>query len=92
MTALLVVEVSDSSLVQDRLTKSALYAAAAISEYWIVNLREQHVEVRRAPRPETAQYTEIRVHERGDTIELTALPGVVVAVGELLPQRAPETA
>jgi Uma2 family endonuclease len=29
------VEVADSSLVQDRLTKSALYAAASIPEYWI---------------------------------------------------------
>src|SRR5213594_4128821 len=36
-TALLVVEVADSSLAQERITKAAMYAAAAIPEYWIVN-------------------------------------------------------
>jgi hypothetical protein len=50
------------------------------------------VEIRRAPRPEAARYTETRTYERGDTIELAALPGVIVAVGELLPQRIPKTA
>src|SRR2546426_8305521 len=43
--ALLVVEVADSSLAQDRITKAAIYAAAGIPEYWIVNLRNDHVEV-----------------------------------------------
>ena len=46
--ALLVVEVADSSLAQDRITKAAIYAAAGIPEYWIVNLRNDHVEVFRA--------------------------------------------
>lgn len=32
-TALLVVEVADSTLAQDRLTKAAIYAAAGIPEY-----------------------------------------------------------
>jgi Uma2 family endonuclease len=91
-TALLVVEVADSSLVQDRVTKSALYAAAAIPEYWIVNVRENRVEIRRAPRPESARYTEIRVHEGGETVELAALPGVTVALGDLLPQLVRPTA
>jgi Uma2 family endonuclease len=91
-TALLLVEVADSSLAQDRITKSALYAAAAVPEYWIVNLRERHVEIRRAPRAETAEYTEVFIHLEGDAIELAALPGVIVAVGELLPQRGPKMA
>src|SRR5262249_13473904 len=47
--ALLIVEVSDSSLKQDRLTKSAIYAAAHVPECWIVNLRDDCVEVRREP-------------------------------------------
>jgi Uma2 family endonuclease len=37
-TALLVIEVADASLKQDRLSKAAIYAAAGIPEYWIVNL------------------------------------------------------
>jgi len=43
-TALLVVEVADSSLAQDRITKAAMYAGAGIPEYWIVNLRDHCVE------------------------------------------------
>src|SRR2546430_2137266 len=50
-TALLVVEVSDTSLKQDRLTKRAIYAAGGIPEYWIVNLRDYCVEGRRWPEP-----------------------------------------
>ncbi|MGH7337972.1 MAG: Uma2 family endonuclease, partial [Myxococcota bacterium] len=50
-TALLVVEVADASLQQDRITKAAIYAAAGIPDYWIVNLRNGVVEVMRAHRP-----------------------------------------
>lgn len=46
---LLVVEVSDSSLAYDRGEKADLYAAAGIVEYWVVNLPEQSIEVRRDP-------------------------------------------
>ena len=41
----LVVEVADTSLVQDRLLKKAIYAEADIPLYWIVNLAERRVEV-----------------------------------------------
>ena len=40
-TALLVVEVADSTLRSDRDKKARLYASRGIAEYWIVNLREQ---------------------------------------------------
>ena len=36
--AVLVVEVSDSTLLQDRTAKAGVYARAGIEEYWIVNL------------------------------------------------------
>jgi Uma2 family endonuclease len=48
-TALLVVEVSDTSLEYDRTRKRRVYARAGIPEYWIVNLAEERVEVHRAP-------------------------------------------
>jgi Uma2 family endonuclease len=47
--ALLVVEVSDRSLAQDRLSKSRIYAAAGVPEYWIVNVRERCLEIRLEP-------------------------------------------
>ena len=86
-TALLVVEVADSSLPQDRLTKAAIYAAAGIPEYWIVNLRATCVEVFRAPDAKTRRYGEQRVVRPGQHLELVALPGASVAVGALLPGR-----
>lgn len=86
-SALLVVEVSNSSLKQDRLSKSRIYAAANIPEYWIVNLRESVVEVMRDPDPATALYRVTRIATAGETLELAGLPGARVAVSELLPGR-----
>jgi len=84
-TALLVFEVADASLAQDRLAKAAIYAAAGIPEYWIANLREGALEVRREPEREQARYRELRTLRPGERVELAALPGAVVAVAELLP-------
>ena len=85
-SALLVVEASDGSLPQDRLTKSRIYAAAGIPEYWIVNLREGCVEVLRAPNAASRTYDARRVVHRGETIELAALPDVAITVANLLPR------
>jgi Uma2 family endonuclease len=84
-TALLVVEVAQSSLAQDRLTKPRIYAAAAIPEYWIVNLRQDRIEVYRAPDAERRVYTDHRVAERGERIGLVAFPDIRIAVDDVLP-------
>jgi Uma2 family endonuclease len=47
-TALLIIEIADTSLEYDRTEKMSLYAAAGIPEYWIVNLVERCVEVYRS--------------------------------------------
>jgi Uma2 family endonuclease len=83
-SALLAVEVSDRSLPQDRLTKTRIYAAARIPEYWIINLREGCAEVLRAPNPVTRAYDERRVAHRGERLTVMALPGVSITVDELL--------
>jgi Uma2 family endonuclease len=84
-TALLIVEVADSSLAQDRLTKAVLYATAGIPEYWIINLRDQCIEVLRQPIREQRRYVERRIVRAGEQLEIAALPGVRVAVDDLLP-------
>jgi Uma2 family endonuclease len=84
-TALLVVEVADSTLVQDRLTKAGIYAAAAIPEYWILSRRDDGVIVSTRPIPAERRYTFTRLFQRGESITLSALPGVTVAVHDLLP-------
>jgi Uma2 family endonuclease len=86
-TALLIVEVSDSSLPQDRLTKTRIYAAAGIPEFWIVNLRDDQVEVLRGPEPAIGAYRERRVARPGERLDLVAFPGATVVVDDLLPRR-----
>ncbi len=48
-SALLVVEISDSTLKFDRGKKAMIYARAGITDYWIINLTEGCVEVMRDP-------------------------------------------
>ena len=54
---LLLVEVADSSLADDRGYKADLYAEAGIADYWIVNLIDRCVEVYRDPRDGKYQNT-----------------------------------
>jgi Uma2 family endonuclease len=46
---LLVIEVADTTLVYDTGEKAEIYAAAGISDYWVVNIPDNVVEVRRNP-------------------------------------------
>lgn len=82
-TALLVVEVSSTSLVTDRMTKASIYAAAAIGEYWVVNLRERCIEVSRSP--EAGRFSVHRIARAGGRLTLLAFPDVTIAVDDLLP-------
>lgn len=43
-TALLIVEIADTSLPQDRLSKARIYAAANCPEFWVLNLRDDCLE------------------------------------------------
>ena len=88
-SALLIVEVSDSSLTYDIGEKSNLYAAAGITDYWVVNVKEPRLYVFRDPvadpsAPRGFRYNTVQTLKRGDTI--TPLAGSTpIAVAELLP-------
>src|SRR5579885_182049 len=89
-TALLVAEISDTTLSYDRNRKARLYARAGIPEYWIVNLVQNQLEVRRDPQPDPAnprrfRYTQTIILKAGDTIAPLAAPQALVAVADLLP-------
>jgi len=85
--ALLVVEVAESSLSKDRGRKARLYARAGIADYWIVNIPDRSIEVRREPRNGT--YQSVQIFHSGNMIALCAFPAIVFAVNFLFP---PETA
>lgn len=62
----LVIEVADTSLDNDRGEKCQLYAEAEIPDYWIVNLVEHCVEVRRDPKG--GHYQSLAIYHAGDEI------------------------
>jgi Uma2 family endonuclease len=80
---LLVVEVSDTTPRYDQETKARDYAIAGIPEYWIVNLPERLLEVRRDPSGDRWE-TVRRVAADGTASPLSA-PGATVRVADLLP-------
>ena len=87
---LLVVEVSDSTLREDRLYKAHLYARAGIADYWIVNINAQTLEVRR--QPEHGEYLSLDVYDEGEAVSPLAAPHTPVRVTDLLPLKQPKTA
>lgn len=83
--ALLVIEVADSSLQYDRATKSAVYAATGVAEYWVVDVRGQLIEVYREPRGD--HYGAVRTALLGDSVDVLALPGVAIGVDAVVGER-----
>lgn len=89
-TALLVIEVSDTTLRYDRGAKASLDARAGIADYWIVNLVDRQLEVRRQPLPDGSQafgfgYTQETILAPADSVTPLAAPQARIAVADLLP-------
>jgi len=87
--ALLIVEVSDSSLALDRTEKASLYARAGITDYWILNLAERVLEVHRDPTPEPTapygwRYRLVHRFAAGDVVSPLAAPQSQIAVARLI--------
>ena len=79
---LLIIEIADSTLPRDRREKARRYAQSGIPELWIFVLADDEIEVHRQPTPEG--YADVQRYRRGDTLTIQALPGVWLAVDELL--------
>jgi Uma2 family endonuclease len=73
---LLLVEVSESSVLVDRKDKVPAYARAGISEVWLINVPRKKVEVFRAPRGGTYG-TQFEVHP-GDPLAPEKFPDVAI--------------
>jgi Uma2 family endonuclease len=87
-TAVLVIEVADSSLRLDRRFKAEVYARAGLQEYWIVNLGESALEVHREPELGTDdlwRYRSIEVLRPPASVRPLAVPRVEISVADLLP-------
>lgn len=80
---LLLIEVADSSLALDRADKLFDYAQAGISDYWIVNLIDNVIEVYRQPQLD-GTYAGACVAQRGEAVSLLAFPDVQLAVNDVI--------
>jgi Uma2 family endonuclease len=77
----LLIEVAESSLDYDRTVKLPNYALAGISEYWIVNLIDEQIEVYRGP--SGRDYQQKTIHRGGDAIYPLALPQASLSTSRL---------
>jgi Uma2 family endonuclease len=89
-TALLIVEVADSSLFMDTTTKAERYATARVPEYWVIDLEHRQLIVFRDPLPlpkglgATAYKTHLTFNPT-DRVSPLAAPNAAILIGELLP-------
>jgi Uma2 family endonuclease len=86
----LVVEVAETSLALDRLRKGRLYARARISDYWVVNLVDEILEVYREPLRIPSghgdwKYNSVRLLRRNAVVTPLGAPRARIRVAALLP-------
>jgi Uma2 family endonuclease len=89
-TALLVAEISESSLTYDRGYKASLYAISGIQDYWILNLVDRQLEIYRNIQPDPAAYygvayADVSILGPSDFATPPAAPQARIAVADLLP-------
>ena len=85
---ILVIEVSESSLAQDRGFKARLYGRNKIPVYWIVNLKDRVIEVHSQPRNgKNPGYRNIAIHRSGQSVPVVIGKKTVgsIPVSEILP-------
>jgi len=87
--AVLVIEVSDTTLAFDRGKKGSSYASCSLLDYWIANLRDGVLEVYRNPIPDPSQphgfrYARKTVFRPGEVIQPLARPDLSIAASRLL--------
>jgi Uma2 family endonuclease len=78
---LLLIEVAETSLRYDRVTKRPLYAEAGVPEYWVVDCGAETVEVHRAPT--VSGYRDLTVVAGAGSVSPLAFPDVSLALSEI---------
>ena len=77
---LLIIEISDSTLGRDRVTKSLAYAKAGIQQYIVFNVQDNSLEDYRQPAADG--YQSKQTYRNSDKFNLTAFPDIEINVGE----------
>jgi Uma2 family endonuclease len=84
-TALLVVEIADSSVGYDRVQKAGLYARAGVPDYWVLVVPQCRLEVRRDPDPGTGEYRTLQLLGEDEEITPLSAPAARQQIADLLP-------
>jgi Uma2 family endonuclease len=80
--ALLVIEVSGSTLRKDRGLKRELYAESGVPEYWIIDVAKKTIEVHTGPSKQG--YRRVVTHRSGAVITPVKLRGLKIKVAQVL--------
>lgn len=80
--ALLLIEVSASSLRTDRLVKVPIYAREGVPEVWVVDIEGDRVFVH--TRPADGEYGLVRAALRGEELRPGLVPSLAITVDEIL--------
>ena len=80
--AFVLIEVADSSLAVDRVTKAKLYAESGVPEYWVVNVRDGIIEVHTDIVRDA--YTRVSPYRAGDRLRVSRFTDVEIAVDDVL--------
>lgn len=78
---LLIIEISDSTLGCDRVTKNLAYAKAGIRQYLVLNVQDNSVEDYRQPAADG--YQSKQTYRTGDKFTLNAFPDIEINVDDL---------
>ena len=89
-SALLVIEISESSADYDRSYKASTYARFGIADYWVLDLNRRELVVHREPVADDAvptgyRYASVAVRGAGESVSPLTKPEAVIAVADLLP-------
>ncbi len=78
----LIIEISDSSYPMDSKVKQKLYAKFSITEYWILKLDSNTLEVYRFPT--SVGYEEKSIYSKEDHVSLLSFPNNQISVKDLI--------
>jgi Uma2 family endonuclease len=89
-SAVLIVEISDSTLDYDLNDKASLYAAGGITDYWVVDLVNRRLIIHRVPQSDPAaifgaRYSQITQFAPSDHVSPLSVPQAAITVADLLP-------
>jgi Uma2 family endonuclease len=78
---LLLIEVADRTLKQDRTKKARLYARYGVREYWVLDAQRRAVHVHRAP--VGRDYASVQVVQSFETLTPELLPGLALRLEDV---------